>query len=173
MKSAARLTAWNASCQDLAYEETREVEIEAGSRVLFWGCAMRRRTMTNIIFVLAILACLSGSANAAATANEYRENCHQYLDNKDSGKAGLCLGYAAGFMDGVSGAKFTSKDTLYTVSFREGVTAKQVLLAVVAYIDKHPEILHRPIWSVFIDALMESKLLVATPDKDLHSHNVQ
>ena len=158
----------------MAYEETREVEIEAGWRVFVWGCAMRTgRTMRNIIFVLAILVCFSAPANAAVTANEYRENCHQYLDDKDSGKAGLCLGYAAGFMDGVSGAKFTSKDTLYTVSFREGVTAKQVLLAVVAYIDKHPEILHRPIWSVFIDALMESKLLVATPDKDLHSHNVQ
>ena len=129
--------------------------------------------MKNIILVLTILVCFSGRANAAVTANEYRENCHQYLDNKDSGKAGLCLGYAAGFMDGVSGAKFTSKDTLYTVSFREGVTAKQVLLAVVAYIDKHPEILHKPIWGVFIDALMESNLLVAKPDKDLHSRKVQ
>lgn len=37
MKSTARLTAWNASCQDLAYEETREVEIGAGWRVLFGG----------------------------------------------------------------------------------------------------------------------------------------
>ena len=37
MKSAARLTAWNASCQDLAYEETRELEIGAGWRVLFGG----------------------------------------------------------------------------------------------------------------------------------------
>jgi Rap1a immunity proteins len=129
--------------------------------------------MKNIILVLTILVCFSARANAAVTANEYRENCHQYLDNKDSGKAGLCLGYAAGFMDGVSGAKFTSNDTVYTVSFREGVTAKQVLLAVVAYIDKRPEILHQPIWSVFIDALMESKLLVAKPDKDLHSRNVQ
>lgn len=124
--------------------------------------------MKNIILVLSILVCFSARANAAVTANEYRENCHQYLDNKDSGQAGLCLGYAAGFMDGVSGAKFTSKGTVYTVSFREGVTAKQVLLAVVAYIDKHPEILHKPIWSVFIDALMESKLLDAKPDKDLH-----
>lgn len=124
--------------------------------------------MKYTILVLSILVCFSARANAAVTANEYRENCHQYLDNKDSGQAGLCLGYAAGFMDGVSGAKFTSKGTVYTVSFREGVTAKQVLLAVVAYIDKHPEILHKPIWSVFIDALMESKLLVAKADKDLH-----
>lgn len=124
--------------------------------------------MKYTILVLSMLVCFSARANAAVTANEYRENCHQYLDNKDSGQAGLCLGYAAGFMDGVSGAKFTSKGTVYTVSFREGVTAKQVLLAVVAYIDKHPEILHKPIWSVFIDALMESKLLVAKADKDLH-----
>ena len=129
--------------------------------------------MKNIILVLTILVCFSERANAAVTANEYRENCHQYLDNKDSGKAGLCLGYAVGFMDGVSGAKFTSKDKVYTVSLREGVTAKQVLLAVVVYIDKHPEILHKPIWSVFIDALIESKLLVAKPDKDRHSRNVQ
>lgn len=99
--------------------------------------------MKYTILVLSILVCFSARANAAVTANEYRENCHQYLDNKDSGQAGLCLGYAAGFMDGVSGAKFTSKGTVYTVSFREGVTAKQVLLAVVAYIDKHPEILHK------------------------------
>lgn len=127
-----------------------------------------RKAMKYTILVLSILVCFSARANAAVTANEYRENCHQYLDNKDSGQAGLCLGYAAGFMDGVSGAKLTSKGTVYTVSFREGVTAKQVLLAVVAYIDKHPEILHKPIWSVFIDALMESKLLVAKPDKGLH-----
>lgn len=37
MKSTARLMAWNASCHDLAYEETREVEIGAGWRVLFGG----------------------------------------------------------------------------------------------------------------------------------------
>ena len=114
--------------------------------------------------MLGLIVCFSGRANAQVTVSKYRDICQEYLDGKVSSDAGLCAGFAAGFIEGISGMNlYLDNGSICTVTFADGVTAKQLVKVVVAYIDKHPEILHKSVGAAFVPAIVEAELFVYTP----------
>lgn len=123
--------------------------------------------MTKVLSILFLVLCFSDGASAQVTgkarqvtASRYRHDCQSKTH-----KADLCLGYAHGYMDGITGMRVSTDDgTVSKVSF-DGVTTSQVIKVVVAYIDRHPEILRKPISDVFLDAVLEAKLFVFTTEK--------
>lgn len=118
--------------------------------------------MRKVLLILGLIACFAGRASATTT-DTWRENCRSLLGEKANVDAALCAAYSAGFVDGLNGSHMSTGDAVYRVNFAKDVSVRQVIKVVVTYIDKHPEILHRPISDVFMSAIIEAQLLVYTP----------
>lgn len=113
--------------------------------------------MTKVLSILFLVLCFSDGASAQVTASRYRHDCRRL--------SASCVPYARGYMDGISGMRVGTEDGMVsTVSF-SGVTPSEVIRVVVAYIDRHPEILRKPISDVFLDAVVDAKLFVYTAEK--------
>lgn len=118
--------------------------------------------MRKVLLILGLIACFAGRASAT-TADTWRENCRSLLDEKSNVDAALCAAYSAGFVDGLNGTHMSTGHAVYRVNFAKDMSVRQVIKVVIAYIDKHPEILHKPISDVFMSAIIEAELLVYTP----------
>ena len=120
--------------------------------------------MKKLLLGFGILALFAGRANAAGlTAGDYRDMCK----STDSTNQGFCSGYALGFMQGIDSIKIAQplsdqKIETITLHFADGVDPQQIWLAVVAYVDKHPEVSNQGVNVVFVRALLAANLLRVT-----------
>lgn len=109
--------------------------------------------MTKVLSILFLVLCFSDGASAQVTASRYRR------------LTASCVSYAHGYMDGISGMRVGTDDGIVSTLNFDHMTTSQVIRVVVAYIDRHPEILHNPIREVFLDAVVDAKLFVYTKEK--------
>lgn len=116
--------------------------------------------MKKLLLMFGIVALFAGRASAAGlTAGDYRDMC----ESKDSTNQGFCSGYALGFMQGVDSVEISDqKIVAIKLHFADGVNPQQIWLAVVAYIDKHPEVSNQSVNVVFVRALLAANLLRVT-----------
>lgn len=112
----------------------------------------------KLLLVLGMLI-FTGRANATGlTAGDYRDMCK----SKDSTNQGFCSGYALGFMQGIDSIEISDQKIMARLHFTNGVNPQQIWLAVVAYIDKHPEVSNQSVNVVFVRALLAANLLRVT-----------
>lgn len=116
--------------------------------------------MKKLLLMFGILALFTGKANASGlTAGDYRDMCK----STNLTDQGFCSGYALGFMQGVDSTEISDQKIMATkLHLADGVNPQQIWLAVVAYIDKHPEVSNQPVNAVFVRALLAANLLRVT-----------
>lgn len=123
---------------------------------------MRRRNRTKkLLLMFGILALFAGRTNAAGlTAGNYRDMCESKTDQGFD--QGFCYGYALGFMQGIGSMEIDPKIVAAKLYFADQFTPEQIRLAVVAYVDKHPEVSNQSVNVVFVRALLAANLLRVT-----------
>lgn len=115
--------------------------------------------MRKLLLALGVLMIFAGNLNATGLiAGDYRDMCK----SKSPNDQGFCYGYALGFMQGVDSEISDQKVVAAKLHFADGVTPEQIRVAVVAYIDKHPEVSNQSVNIVFVRALLAADLLRVT-----------
>lgn len=116
--------------------------------------------MKKLLLGFGFLALFVGTTNASGlTAGDYREICK----STNLTDQGFCSGYALGFMQGVDSTEINDQKIMaIKLHFADGVNPRQIWLAVVAYVDKHPEVSNQSVNVVFVRALLAANLLRVT-----------
>jgi Rap1a immunity proteins len=120
-------------------------------RGLLWDGVMKRLVSAVLICVWSFVA--HGEENVLTSGNSLLPTCkHAITDPRPADfETGLCLGLAAAFLnlqyDLKPPARFCPP---------EHATNGQVLEVVVAYMEAHPERLHKDIKTLFLDALTQA-----------------
>lgn len=121
--------------------------------------------MRKLLLVFGVLMIFAGRANPAGlTAGDYLNMCKSKSPTDQGFDQGFCYGYALGFMQGIDSMEIDPKIVSAKLHFANGVTPEQIRVAVVAYIDKHPEVSNQTVNIVFVRALLAADLLRVTRD---------
>lgn len=127
--------------------------------------------MNKLIFaaVLAILF-LAPSAKAATllTGGDLEELCSE-APNTIEGST--CLGYIAGWLDGIDGMQLILDGKIQTVVFEDGITTTQLARVYLKYIKANPDKENKPANLVLGGALIEAHLMgfaPAAPESETH-----
>lgn len=84
-------------------------------------------------------------------------------ESKNSTDQNYCAGYALGFIQGVDSVEINPKIMAAKLHFADAdITPQQVWLAVVSYVDKHPEVSNQSVGVVFVHAVLAANLLRVT-----------
>lgn len=127
--------------------------------------------MNKLIFATMLAALFfapSVKASTALTGGDLEELCSE-APNTIEGST--CLGYIAGWVDGIEGMQFTMDGKLQTVVFENGITTTQLARVYLKYIKANPDKENKPANLVLGGALIEAHLMgfsPVAPDSETH-----
>jgi hypothetical protein len=125
-----------------------------------------KTAVATIALLISLLFCGSSAFASTFTAGDLQESCPASFGDVAKLKPSnvLCIGYIAGWLDGINGSMVKTDDgKLVMFQLAPKVTTKQVIAVFLKYMEAHPEVQNKDGEDILIAALTEVRLIKFAP----------